>query len=314
MAVDLRPLTLGELLDRSFSIYRQHFWTFVGIMALPSVLALALSVLSLLIVAAIPTPEAAASSTQPTPGQVVSMIIYMGTLAIAVCVALVVYFITYAVALGATTVAVSEIYMDRPGTIRSAFTPLKGKVGRLTLLFVLVSVRIFGLAILGVLVMAFFGGLLASFSRVIGALIMIAGVLGVGALCLWLVLRYAVTVPVAVLEDESATDAIGRSVDLTEGHLGRVFVLLIFTVVIAYAVLFVVQGPFAAMAFMAGPGSSTYFLINLLSSIFGAIGSAVTSPLMVVAFAVLYYDLRVRKEGLDLDVMLAKLGPPGAER
>jgi hypothetical protein len=35
---------------------------------------------------------------------------------------------------------------------------------------------------------------------------------------------------------------------------------------------------------------------------------------MVVAFAVLYYDLRVRKEGLDLDVMLAKLGPTGTNR
>ena len=33
---DLRPLSLGELLDRTFTIYRSHFWVFVGIMAIPA--------------------------------------------------------------------------------------------------------------------------------------------------------------------------------------------------------------------------------------------------------------------------------------
>ena len=45
MSLDLRPLTLGELLDRSFSLYRRHFWLFVGIMALPSLLGLAFGLL-----------------------------------------------------------------------------------------------------------------------------------------------------------------------------------------------------------------------------------------------------------------------------
>ena len=33
---ELRPLSLGELLDRTFSLYRNHFWVFVGIMAIPA--------------------------------------------------------------------------------------------------------------------------------------------------------------------------------------------------------------------------------------------------------------------------------------
>ena len=32
MSVELCPLSLGELLDRTFTSYREHFWTFVGIM------------------------------------------------------------------------------------------------------------------------------------------------------------------------------------------------------------------------------------------------------------------------------------------
>jgi len=47
--IDLRPLSLGELLDRAFTLYRRHFWLLVGITAVPSAfgLVIALSVVSL---------------------------------------------------------------------------------------------------------------------------------------------------------------------------------------------------------------------------------------------------------------------------
>ena len=89
------------------------------------------------------------------------------------------------------------------------------------------------------------------------------------------------------------------------------FVLLVFTMVITYAVLAVFQGPFIFVAAMAGPESSTFFWMNLLGTIAGSVGGAFTAPLMIVAFAVLYYDLRVRNEGLDLQLMLAGLEPAG---
>jgi hypothetical protein len=307
MALDLRPLTLGELLDRSFSIYRRHFWLFVGIMAVPSVLALAMSLLMILAAASL------VPSTEPGSPLDIGRMIWVVGIVCAIAVTLAVYFVTYSVALGATTIAVSQIYLDRPGTIRSTFTALRGKVGRLTLLFLLVAIRVFGvafLAIVGVIILAAIFGLV---SPILSGVIVVAGMMAVVGLVFWFVLRYAVTVPVAVLEDESATDSIGRSVQLTEGSRGRVFVLLLFTIVIAYAVLLIFQGPFAAVGMMAGPDTATYFWANLLSSISGAVGSALTSPLTVVAYAVLYYDLRVRKEGLDLDVMLGKLGPAGTD-
>lgn len=31
--LDLRPLTIGEMLDRAFTLYRRHWTLFVGIMA-----------------------------------------------------------------------------------------------------------------------------------------------------------------------------------------------------------------------------------------------------------------------------------------
>jgi len=34
-AIDLRPLSLGEILDRTFSLYRNNFLLFFGITAIP---------------------------------------------------------------------------------------------------------------------------------------------------------------------------------------------------------------------------------------------------------------------------------------
>ena len=48
-AFDLRPLNLGEVLDRTFTLYRRHFPLFVGISAIPQTLVLALNVISLLL-------------------------------------------------------------------------------------------------------------------------------------------------------------------------------------------------------------------------------------------------------------------------
>ena len=40
--LDLRPLSIGELLDRTFSLYRRNFLLFIGISAIPQLLVLAL--------------------------------------------------------------------------------------------------------------------------------------------------------------------------------------------------------------------------------------------------------------------------------
>jgi hypothetical protein len=54
--LDLRPLSLGEILDRTFSIYRGNFLLFVGITAIPQLLILGLHLAQILL-------------TMRTPGQ-----------------------------------------------------------------------------------------------------------------------------------------------------------------------------------------------------------------------------------------------------
>jgi hypothetical protein len=310
MSLDLRPLTLGELLDRSFSLYRRHFWLFVGIMALPSLLALGFGVIMAVASPQPVTPESMAAG-DADPAEIIGGVVWF---MIAIIGMAAVYFITYAVALGATTVAVSELYMGRPITIRGAYTPMRGKVGRLALLLILVAVRMFAaffMVFIGAVVSGVVGAVAAP---ILAPLFVIAAFMGAMAIWVWMMIRYAVAVPAVVLEDETPSAAIRRSIELTSDNLLRVFALLAFTMVITYAVLAIFQGPFVFAGFVAGPESSTAFWLNLAGTITGSIGGAFTGPLMIVAFAVLYYDLRVRKEGLDLQVMLANLNavPPSA--
>jgi hypothetical protein len=307
MSMDLRPLTLGELLDRSFSLYRRHFWLFVGIMGLPSLLGLAFGIIVTLATPTPPTPESMAAGADPR--EVLTTMVWLGLAMLGMGI---VYFITYAVALGATTVAVSELYMGRQISIRGAYAPLRGKVGRLALLMLLVSLRVFGLLVMGFVAIGVGGAVSALGSPVVGILMIMTGVLGAFGLWIWMILRYAVSVPAAVLEDESSTEAIRRSIALTRGSLWRVFVLFAFAMIITYAVLAIFQGPFVFIAALSGPDQSTAFWMNLLGTIGGSVGGAFTAPLMIVAFAVLYYDLRIRHEGLDLQLMMANLNVGGA--
>lgn len=300
MVYDLRPLSLAELLDRSFSLYRRHFWVFVGIMALPSVAMLLLSLGSNVFNGI----QALSPEFQPTAetGLALAIGVVLVTL-----VAFIFYWITYALALGATTAAVSEIYAGGTPSISGAFGAVKGKFGRLTWLLFLLGVRLVGVVLIVIVTTAIVATVGALIAPVLAAIGFAMGMFAAFGLLAWMFLRYAVCVPAAVLEENTASDAIARSIELTAGSLLKVLVLFVFTVIVTYAALAIFQVPFAIAAFVVGLETPTGFWLNMLGVITGSIASALTSPLAVVAMAVLYYDLRIRNEGLDVELMIAKL-------
>jgi hypothetical protein len=142
---------------------------------------------------------------------------------------------------------------------------------------------------------------------VVSALLMMIGTLAAVVVTSWLTLRYAVVVPALVLEQTTAAEAIRRSIYLTRGYLGRVTLLLLCGFVLAYAGLLIFQMPFSVAAALSGPDSSASLVFTVLGTISSTIGGTITGPLMIIGFAVLYYDLRIRKEALDLDMMISAL-------
>ena len=301
MAYDLRPLTLGELLDRAWNLYRHHLLLFVGILAIPSIAMLIMGIVMQFLQPDLPAPD---STEAVDPAQMIGAFVWMGVGAVVLGS---VYWISYAIALGATTIAVAELYRGRVPSIAASYDGVRGRWGRLAWLMLLLFLRIFGVAFVVILISGVMAAMLGFLSPIAGAL---AGMLMLACafvLFVWMALRYAVCVPPAVLEDRSASRALARSVALTSGALGRVLVLMFFTVIVAYAGFALTQGPFMVAAALAGPETSTAFWLNMAGVIAGSIAGAFTGPLAIIAMAVLYYDLRIRKEGLDLELMIADL-------
>jgi hypothetical protein len=300
--MDLRPLTLAELLDRAFALYRKHLWVFVGIMALPAVLAVISSVM--LQTPALMYPV----GSRPTPAEALRTIVLIASGSILVFG---LYFIAYAMALGATAIAVSQMYLGRDATVGSAYEAVKQRVGRLVLVMVWTLLRIGG-ACLGVLVLA--GGIAAAIGfalgmpgRLLGALFMIVAMLASVVLMIFMGVRYGVSVPVAVLEQVTAGGALRRSVSLTSSNWWRAFLVVLCAMVVTYATALLLQGPFLLAHAFVGPTTAAGRILLLTGAVAGAIGSMFTGPIMIIGLVLIYYDLRIRKEAFDLHVMLEAL-------
>lgn len=299
MALDLRPLTLAELLDRSFSTYKRHLWLFVGIMAVPAVVATLYAVAMQAFNSAI-TPDL-------TPEQVLFRVL---PLMIGAFVFMIVYFTVYAFALGATTIAVGQLYKGREVGVAEAYREVRRHGGRLILLLIWATLRVGG-TWMGLFALAAIGsGFLAVWSRVASLIFMLGGFLVAFVLGSYLAVRYGVSVSAVVLEDLSAGKALSRSVELTADHRGRVFLIILCAMMISYATAALLQGPFMIGAMVAGPGTPAAIGLTIVGAILGGVGGMFSGPIMIIGLAMVYYDLRVRKEALDLRMMLDSLDAP----
>jgi hypothetical protein len=260
MASELRPLSLGELLDRTFFLYRNNFLLFAGIVALPhlGLLAFQLAGVGLRSTNVLISP----------PGILWTLAVFVVTLGVT------------AASQGASVIAVSHVHLGRPASIAESFAGIKGRVLHLALIMIGYGIGI------GV-------GLV---------LLLVPGII--------LALMWALTIPVAVLEDTGLRDSVNRSAELTKGHRGRVFVIYLLFIVLLYAVYMAWEMPIlAAIGFMARGHRITS--IPLWSQIAIPLGSflseCLVGPLMTIGFSLLYYDERVRKEAFDLQHMMATL-------
>jgi hypothetical protein len=256
--MDLRPLTLGEILDRTFSLYRGHFLLFLGIAGIPQILVLAVQL-----------PQMALQ--QYFPGRF--GLFNLNGIAIELAIG-VVSVVAYLFSQGGTVIAISEIYLGRGMTIAEALQRVRGNLG---ILFGVATLN--GLAILGA-----------------SLLFVIPGI--------YVACRLLVSVPAALIEDRGPRDSLSRSWELTGGYAGRAFMmfLLFFAIALAANLLFV--SPFSIGIATALKEPSALWFWMVLSQI-GALAAAIlTQPILLIATAIFYYDLRVRKEAFDLQLMM----------
>jgi hypothetical protein len=303
MALDLRPLTLPELLDRTFSTYRRHVWLFGGIMAAPAAVGL-LYAISLQLLQF----SSARTATPKTAEDVMWAVL---PIAIGALAFLLLSVAVYALAQGATTVAVARVYTGEAVTVGDAYRAVRSQGVWILLTIIWSAIRVV-LAGLGVFafsgVLAYVVGFLLS--RVLGVLILIPGALAAVAVLVYFTLRYGVAVPALVLENLGPNRAIARSVELTEDYRGRIFLIMLCSTVITYAAMALLQMPFLVAATLAGPLTASGRALNLGGAVLGSIATTFTGPIMTMGLALAYYDLRIRKEAFDLQMMLDAIDAP----
>ena len=110
-------------------------------------------------------------------------------------------------------------------------------------------------------------------------------------------LWYSVTIPVVLAEDREAVQAMWRSKSLVSGNLARTFLLLLLVAIITATIYW----PISVVGRHVGQaiGQDNAQLRMLVSGAFQLAGAVLVTPITVIAEILLYYDLRIRKEGLE---------------
>jgi uncharacterized membrane protein len=117
----------------------------------------------------------------------------------------------------------------------------------------------------------------------------------------------SVAVPALMFEHVGGVKALGRSFDLVRGRWWATFGALLAAVILLGVVLLVVGLIFNGIE--SGLKVSSTGLWLTLNGISTVIGDLVVYPFIAAVIAVVYIDLRVRKEALDLDRLAAGPGP-----
>jgi hypothetical protein len=132
-----------------------------------------------------------------------------------------------------------------------------------------------------------------------GLILLIVGSIWVGVL-------FALALPVLLLEGKKGSKALGRSSQLIKGRWWRTFGVLMAGYVLASVISGIVQGILAALMFVAVGDDSA--LAVILSAIAGLAGQVITTPFVAALVTVVYFDLRVRKEAFDLQLLAQAMG------
>jgi hypothetical protein len=268
--VPLRPLGVGDLFDGAIRIFRQRF------RALFVIAAVALAP-SAIIGAAVQL----LASRLAERGEPSDLALVLLSLLLSVPVSLA----AFDISLGAQLHVISEGRFGRDATIGEAvrealrrFWPLLGVQ------------LVYGLAVT----------------------LMLVTVIGI-PFAVYFAVAWGFAFHAVMFEGTGVFAALGRSRELVRGYWWRtlgVALLFLLLVVIVASLLFAALGALiAVLAAAQGPAALQSPLYVIASSILNLLSSAITTPLTYCAWVLYYYDLRVRKEGLDLAVRAEELAP-----
>lgn len=288
-AYGLRPLSTGEVLDRTFSIYRAHVWLFAGLASLSGSFSLVLNAMQLLVHHAVLMHQGFRIAALEAQIATVTMTVLL----------LPVEAVVYA----ASVLALCEVYLGRGITAKEALQATMGRWARYvgialwqgwSAAWLLALVVLPGAVMLG---MAARAPVLAA----IGAVLVFAGVAGGGVYGVIAYIRNSLGIPAALMEKTGVRASMRRSKTLAAGTKGRIFVVLLIAVVL-YLVAGAVESPMAFV--IARSPLQEHVLMQAAVLLIGFVAHTLVSPVALIGLTLVYFDQRVRLEAFDLVMLL----------
>jgi hypothetical protein len=318
MESNLRPLTLGEILDRTAQLYRTNFLLFAGISAVYAGVLLVVGLLQIGLAEAL---------------RVMRMTQQLQWLTwTTMTLGMLLMFLCYGAVMAAVSRALAWVHLGKTATIRGAYQSILPRLGRYLWLMTLTFLAVF--SPISLLYAGYFGTLAyyvkgfgtnpaaqqASMSNPqtmmifgLASLVFVLLLLPIGVYTVLMGLRYSLAVPACVVEEMKARQAIRRSIELAKGSWGRIFLLALLIGVIKVGLgiltqIFVVIAAFKHPGQLPGPG------IQALSQVIGFFTNTFLGPIYAMGVTLFYYDQRIRKEGFDIEWMMQAAGMTPSER
>jgi len=266
----LRPLGIGEILDVAIKIYRARFPVLVKSVV---VVLAPVFVLSALIRISLPAGDSLFTDTQPgaTPTLDFDKLwpIIGGTLLLVVLA-----YLASQIATGACFKAISGAYLDEEAGWRDSLRFARSKLRSLLWLSFLT------------------------------ALLLLPAVLAFVVPAIYLWVAWSVAAPVLLLEDVRGLKALRRSRQLVKGRFWPTMAVLLLITILTSIVQAVFIGILAGVVSVSG----NEVALAVADAIGQTASGVLTTPLTAAVLTVLYFDLRVRKEGFDLELLSRRMG------
>lgn len=313
--IPLHPLGLGALLGAAFSAIRWNPRTLVAPAVIVSLVQSAITVLGVQAVLVGATGRLLDSNDADRQAFVAGAV---GQLLITYALTIAVATVFQALMQGLVVVVVARGVLGQKPGLKAVMARVGARFWRLLLLALLETAAlliVFGVigglaALLGVLVGAAAG---TTAGVVLAVLLLILGGLGAAVLSAWVGVRIAVAPSVIVLERSGVVAALRRSWRLSRGSFWRTFGLIALPRLIVQAVAGVISLPFqllgSLLTTLVLPNGTTADVAALLqNSVLAALPAGSVTAIVagigliaeVAALALLYVDLRMRSDGLDI--------------
>lgn len=284
----LRPLGVGDVLDRTFTVYRSKPLLFIGLSAIWYLVLVLVFIVLAAVVFAGALAAFANQAGSPSPEQLAGAVAgVIGFVVVAVVVAI----LLVSAQSASLVYAAGRRYLAGDAAIGESFRAGLSAAGRLFIAGIVVFLAV--VAVWAVLLIV--AGI--TNQGIIWAIAICAAlVLTVFLGCSWLVAPVVV-----VTEKMGPIAALSRAWRLSSGHRWRIFGIQVLLLILNLVLSILIGALFGGLAAVGSGGTQTA-VSTVVQSVVNLASTIVWAPVQWIAFTVLYYDLRVRKEAFDLQL------------